>query len=72
MSDRYLKVTLIRSLYGGLARHRSCAFGLGLRRIRQTVVVPATPENLGMINRISHMLRVEEADAGTSSGGNRK
>jgi large subunit ribosomal protein L30 len=35
--------------------------GLGLRRMHHTVEVADTPENRGMINRISYMLRVEEA-----------
>jgi len=34
---------------------------LGIRRIHQTVVVNDTPENRGMVNRISYMLKVEEA-----------
>ena len=35
--------------------------GLGLRRINQTVEVLDTPENRGMINKISYLLRVEDA-----------
>lgn len=56
-----LKVTLVKSKHGRLKSHRACVAGLGLRRIRQTVNVPDTPENRGMINRISYLLSVEEA-----------
>ena len=56
-----LKVTLIRSKHGRLKSHQACVAGLGLRRIRQTVEVSDTPENRGMINRISYMVAVEEA-----------
>jgi large subunit ribosomal protein L30 len=35
--------------------------GLGLRRIRHSVEVIDTPENRGMINKVSDMLAVEEA-----------
>ena len=55
-----LKVTLLKSKYGRLKAHRGCVSGLGLRRIRQSVTVQDTPENRGMINRISYMVSVEE------------
>jgi large subunit ribosomal protein L30 len=56
-----LKVTLLKSKFGRLKSHRACIAGLGLRKIRQTVTVIDTPENRGMINRISYMVSVEEA-----------
>jgi large subunit ribosomal protein L30 len=34
--------------------------GLGLRRIRHSVTVEDTPENRGMINKVSYLLNVEE------------
>jgi large subunit ribosomal protein L30 len=59
--SKELKVTLVRSKHGRLKAHRACVSGLGLRRMHQTVQVADTPENRGMINRISYMLSVEEA-----------
>jgi large subunit ribosomal protein L30 len=56
-----LKITLIKSRHGRLKAHRACVAGLGLRRINQSVVVADTPENRGMINKASYLLRVEEA-----------
>lgn len=56
-----LKVTLIKSRHGRLKAHKACVAGLGLRRINQSVVVADTPENRGMINKASYLLRVEEA-----------
>ena len=56
-----VKVTLIKSKFGRLKNHRACVAGLGLRRIRHSVVVEDTPENRGMINKISYLLRVEDA-----------
>lgn len=56
-----LKVTLTRSKYGRQIRHRQCVAGLGLRHPGHTVTVADTPENRGMINKISYMVRVEEA-----------
>jgi len=56
-----LKVTLIKSRHGRLKAHRASVAGLGLRRINQSVVVADTPENRGMINKASYLLRVEAA-----------
>ncbi|MGV6858661.1 MAG: 50S ribosomal protein L30 [bacterium] len=56
-----IKVTLTKSLIGRLKSHQACARGLGIRRIRHTVEVADTPENRGMINKISYMLNVEES-----------
>jgi len=61
MADKQVKVTLVRSTIGRLKNHQACVRGLGLRRMHHTVVVNATPENMGMINKCSYMLKVEEA-----------
>lgn len=55
-----VKITLIKSKFGRLKNHQACVAGLGLRRMHQTVEVSDTPENRGMINKISYLLRVEE------------
>jgi large subunit ribosomal protein L30 len=60
-TSKELKVTLVKSKFGRLKSHRACIAGLGLRKIRQTVTVIDTPENRGMINRVSYLLSVEEA-----------
>jgi large subunit ribosomal protein L30 len=61
MADKELKVTLIKSASGRLKKHQACVRGLGLRRTNHTVMVKDTPENRGMINKVSYMLSVEEA-----------
>jgi large subunit ribosomal protein L30 len=55
-----VKVTLVKSLHGQLASIAASARGLGLRRIRQSVMVADTPENRGMINAAVHLLKVEK------------
>ena len=60
-NPKELKVTLVKSKHGRLKSHKACIAGLGLRRIHQTVSVLNTPENRGMINRISYLVSVEEA-----------
>ena len=60
-TSKELKVTLVKSKHGRLKSHKACIAGLGLRKIHQTVSVQDTPENRGMINRISYLVSVEEA-----------
>ncbi len=55
-----ITVTLVKSTIGRLPAHKACAAGLGIRRMNQTVTVIDTPENRGMINKISYMLKVED------------
>ena len=57
---KQLKVTLLKSRFGRLKNHRACVAGLGLRKIRQSVVVLDTPQNRGMINKVSYLVSVEE------------
>ena len=58
---KQVTVKLVKSPAGRLAKHQACVRGLGLRRMHHSVTVAATPENLGMINRVSYLLSVEEA-----------
>ena len=58
--EKQLRITLLKSLNGRLPNHKACASGLGLRKIRSSVTVPATPCNMGMINKISYLLNIEE------------
>ncbi|HJP37880.1 MAG: 50S ribosomal protein L30 [Gammaproteobacteria bacterium] len=60
-TEKKIQVTLIKSKFGRLKAHKACVAGLGLRRMHQTVEVIDTPENRGMINKVSYLLRVEEA-----------
>jgi len=60
-SDKKLKLTLVRSMNGRLKSHQACARGLGIRKMHNSVTVTDTPENRGMVNKISYMLNVEEA-----------
>ncbi|MBN2646458.1 MAG: 50S ribosomal protein L30 [Thiotrichales bacterium] len=61
MSDKKIKLTLVKSPIGRLPAHKSCVSGLGLRRMHQTVSVIDTPANRGMVNKVSYLLKVEEA-----------
>lgn len=58
--SKQLKITLIKSTNRRIEKHKACVMGLGLRRIRHSVLVDDTPENRGMINKVSYLLAVEE------------
>jgi len=55
-----LKITLLRSTIGQKPKTRATVRSLGLRKIRQFTVRPDTPDVRGMINRVSHLVEVEE------------
>lgn len=55
-----IKVTLKRSGIGRPKYFTKVLQGLGLRRLNQTVTLKDTPEIRGMINKVSHMVAVEE------------
>lgn len=59
-AQKKIRVTLMKSKFGRIPGHRECVEGLGLRRRHQTVEVIDTPANRGMINKVSHLLKVEE------------
>lgn len=62
-----LKVTQVRSAIGRPGWQRQVLIGLGLNRMNRTRVLEDTPSVRGMINKIQHLVRVEETgrrDAG--------
>lgn len=55
-----LKITLKKSTIGATPYQRKVVRALGLRKIRQSVELPDTPDTRGAVAKISHMLHVEE------------
>ena len=56
-----LKVTQLRSGIGFDRKQSLALRGLGLRRIRHTVEVKDTPAARGLILKVRHLVKVEEA-----------
>ncbi|HEY3346543.1 MAG TPA: 50S ribosomal protein L30 [Nitrospirota bacterium] len=56
-----IKVTLKRSPIGRPEKHKKVVEGLGLNKLNSSVIRQDTPEIRGMINKISHLVSVEEA-----------
>lgn len=57
-----IKITQVRSKIGRPERQKKTLEALGLRRIRHTVEHEATPQILGMVNKVRHLVTVEELD----------
>ncbi len=60
MSDKKIRITQVRSAIGYERSQRQTLRGLGLRRMNHTVERQDTPEVRGMINKVTHLVRVEE------------
>jgi len=61
MADKRIKVTLVKSKFGRGARQIACVHGLGLKRMHQTVELEDSASVRGMINKVPHLVRVEES-----------
>ncbi len=57
-----LKVTQLRSGIGGKQNQRDTLRTLGLKRIGDVVVKEDRPEIRGMVNTVTHLVKVEEVD----------
>ena len=57
-----LKVTQVRSTVGKTRRMRETVRALGLKRVRHSVVKDDRPEIRGMIDRVGHLVEVEEVE----------
>ena len=61
MAAKTLKITLRRSIIGEKPKTRAAVRTLGLRRIRQSVERPDTPDVRGLIARVQHLVEVDES-----------
>jgi large subunit ribosomal protein L30 len=60
-SGKQLKLTQVRSAIGYEKSQKATMRALGLGRMNASVVREDSPALRGMINKVSHMLKVEEA-----------
>lgn len=60
MAEKRLKIKQVRSIIGRPARQKRTIEALGLHHINHTREVVATPQILGMIDSVKHLLIVEE------------
>ena len=55
-------VTLVKSPWGRLPKHRACLIGLGLRRIGSRRELEDTPAVRGMIDKVRYLLDVDASE----------
>jgi len=55
-----IKVTQIKSVIDRPERQKRTMVALGLRKLNATVEVEATPQILGMVTKVNHLIKVEE------------
>ncbi|MEN3185946.1 MAG: 50S ribosomal protein L30 [Atribacterota bacterium] len=60
MSEKLLRITLVRSPIGRPESHKKTVKALGFRKLYQTMVKEDSPSLRGMIHKVGYLLRVEE------------
>jgi large subunit ribosomal protein L30 len=57
-----IKITQVRSGIGRPVRQKRTLQALGLRKMHQTVEHEATPQIMGMVAKVSHLVKTEETE----------
>ena len=58
MSNKTLKIKLVKSLAGTRQSHRATITGLGLRKLNSESILQDTPSIRGMVNKVSYLVKV--------------
>jgi large subunit ribosomal protein L30 len=58
-----LKITWLKSCIGRPQKQRRIIRSLGLRRLHHSVIHGDTPTIRGMVNKVSHLLKVEQVES---------
>ena len=56
-----LKITQVKSVIDRSQRQKDTIKALGLKKVNHSVVKEATPQIVGMVNKVAHLVTVEEA-----------
>jgi large subunit ribosomal protein L30 len=60
--EKQLKIKLVRSSIGRPEKQRAVLRGMGLTKLNKTVYLKDTVEIRGMVNKVSHLVSVEECE----------
>ena len=60
MSDKKLKITLVKSPIGAVPKHKRTVVALGLNKMHKSVEMPDNAATRGQIQQIGYLLKVEE------------
>jgi large subunit ribosomal protein L30 len=61
--SKTIKVTLVKSAIGYSKNQKKIVQTLGLRKLGQSVEHPDTPVIRGMVNKVPHLVTVEDSEA---------
>ncbi|MBK5272063.1 MAG: 50S ribosomal protein L30 [Bacteroidia bacterium] len=56
-----IKITLVKSPIDRSERQKQTLIALGLKKTNSTKEVEASPQVLGMVRKVTHLIKVEEA-----------
>ncbi len=59
MSEKTIKVTLVKSVIGTKKDHRATVRGLGLRKLNSTSILADSPAVRGMIKKVAYLVKCE-------------
>ena len=57
-----IKITQVRSTINRPARQKATMAALGIRKMNHSVVHEATPQILGMVRKVEHLVQVQEVE----------
>jgi ribosomal protein L30, bacterial/organelle len=60
MADKTIKITLTKSVIGASPLQKKVVEALGLRKMHHTVEHPDTPQTRGAIEKVKHLVTIEE------------
>jgi len=60
MSEKKLKITLVKSPIGAVPKHKRTVVALGLNKMHKSVEMPDNAATRGQIQQIGYLLKVEE------------
>jgi large subunit ribosomal protein L30 len=59
MTEKKVKVTLVKSVIGTKQDHRATVRGLGLRKLNSSAELVDTPAVRGMIKKVAYLVKCE-------------
>ncbi len=60
MSEKKLKVTLVKSTIGAVPKHKKTVQSMGFKKLNSSVVLPDNGATRGQLQQIRHLVKVEE------------
>ncbi len=58
MTDKTLRIKLVKSIAGTRQSHKATIRGLGLRKLNSESLLEDTPSIRGMVNKVSYLVKV--------------